>query len=179
MSKKVLVVSSSLRKESNSEILADSLIRGAVERGHEVGKVTLRDKSIDFCKGCLVCQKTGRCVIADDAVEIAEKMLKAEVVVFATPIYYYEMSGQMKTMLDRANPLFGAEYSFGDIYLLATAADDDEHAVDGAKKGLEGWISCFERARLAGVVFAGGVDKQGEIKGRPAEKEAYQLGLNI
>lgn len=74
---------------------------GARRAGHEVEKVSLKDKTIGFCKGCLACQKTGSCVIRDDAGAIVEKMLHADVLVFATPIYYYEMSGQMKTMLDR------------------------------------------------------------------------------
>ena len=54
------------------------------------------------------------------------------------------MSGQMKTMLDRANPLYTADYTYRDVYLLATAADEDEHAIDGARKGLEGFIACLK-----------------------------------
>ena len=179
MSKKVLIISSSLRKDSNSEMLADEFIRGAKEAGHQAEKVSLRDKKIGFCKGCLTCQKTGHCVIKDDAAEIVQKMLNADVITFATPIYYYEMSGQMKTMLDRANPLFASDYAFRDIYLLTTAADSDEDAVDGAMKGLEGWIACFERAHLAGSVFAGGVDAPGEATEHPALEKAYQMGKEI
>lgn len=82
----------------------------------------------------------------------------------------------MKTMLDRANPLFFVDYKFRDVYLLMSAADEDEHTVDGAVKGLSGWISCFTKAALAGTVFAGGVDKIGEIEGHPALGKAYQAG---
>lgn len=176
MSKKILIISSSLRKGSNSEILADSFLRGAAEAGHQVEKITLRDKTIGFCKGCLACQKAKKCVISDDAVEIADKMLTAGVIVFATPIYYYEMSGQLKTMLDRANPLFPADYAFSDIYLLASAAEKEERAMDGAVKGIQGWIACFEKARLAGTVFAGGVEQPGEAANHPAVERAYQMG---
>lgn len=112
MSKKVLVISTSLRHNSNSETLAGEFAKGAKEAGHEVKEITLRDKNIGFCKGCLACLKLGHCVIQDDAVEIAKQMHDAQVIVFATPIYYYEMSGQMKTMLDRANPLYGTDYAF-------------------------------------------------------------------
>ena len=62
------------------------------------------------------------------------------------------------------------------MYLLATAADEDEHAIDGARKGLEGFIACFERARLAGCVFAGGVDAPGTIKERSALEKAREMG---
>ena len=123
MSKKVLVLSASLRAGGNSDTLADEFVRGARDAGHQVEKVALRDKTIGFCKGCLACQSTRRCVIHDDGDAIAQQMLEADVIAFATPIYYYGMCGQMKTMLDRANPLFTADYRFRDIYLLAAAAE--------------------------------------------------------
>lgn len=176
MSKKILVISTSLRANSNSDMLAEAFMSGAREAGHEVEKVSLKDKTIGFCKGCLACQKTGSCVIRDDTGEIVEKMLHADVLVFATPIYYYEMSGQMKTMLDRANPLYTADYAYRDVYLLATAADEDEHAIDGARKGLEGFIACFERARFAGCVFAGGVGAPGTVKKHSALEKAREMG---
>ena len=112
MSKKVLIVSSSPRKNGNSETLADAFANGAREAGHSVETVRLREKQIGFCKGCLACLKLGHCVIQDDAVEIAAKMHGADVLVFATPVYYYSVCGQLKTMLDRANPLFGSDYAF-------------------------------------------------------------------
>ncbi len=74
MSKNILVISTSLRNNSNSEILADSFIEGAKSVGNNVEKITLKDKNIAFCKGCLACQKTKKCVINNDAIEIADKM---------------------------------------------------------------------------------------------------------
>ena len=179
MSKQVLLLSTSPRKGGNSDTLADEFVRGATEAGNSVEKVTLYNKTIGFCKGCLTCQSTGRCVIHDDADTIVQKMLTADVIVFATPIYYYGMCGQMKTMLDRANPLFPADYRFRDIYLLAAAAEEDQHTVDGAVTGLQGWIDCFEKAHLSGTVFAGGVTSIGEVHGHPALKQAYELGRNV
>lgn len=179
MSKRVLIISTSPRKGGNSDTLADEFAKGALEAGHEVEKVELYNKTIGFCKGCLVCQKTQRCVIHDDADTIAQKMLTADVIVFATPIYYYEMCGQMKTMLDRANPLYPADYAFRDIYLLASAAEEEASTVDGAIHGLEGWIAYFEKARLAGTVFAGGVNEVGAIQGHTALQQAHDMGKNV
>ena len=122
MAKKVLVVSTSLRGNSNSEILAKECERGAKDAGHEVEFVSLRGKDIRFCIGCMTCQKTGHCVLKDDVAEIMEKVKESEVIIFATPIYYYEMCGQMKTLLDRLNPLYESEYKFRDIYMLATCS---------------------------------------------------------
>ena len=179
MSKKILIISTSPRKGGNSDTLAEEFAKGAREAGHEVEKIGLWDKTITFCRGCLVCQKTERCVIHDDADAIAQKMRTVDVIAFATPVYYYEMSGQMKTMLDRGNPLYSSDYAFREIYLLATAADTDESAMDGAIKGLEGWIACFDKARLAGTVFGGGADAVGAIQGNPALINAYEMGKTV
>ena len=82
MAKKVLVISTSPRLNSNSDQLAQEFAKGAREAGHEVEEIRLRDKEIAFCKGCLACLKIGTCVIKDDAVEIAKKMGEAEVIAF-------------------------------------------------------------------------------------------------
>ena len=133
MSKKVLIISSSLRADSNSDALAQAFAEGARTAGSEVELVRLAGKTLGFCRGCLACQKTGRCVIRDDGDVIAQKMLHADVLVFATPVYYYGMSGQLKTLLDRANPLFASNYAFRDVYLLCTSADEGTDASDGTR----------------------------------------------
>lgn len=176
MSKQVWIVSASLRPDSNSDALARAFARGARDAGHTVTEVSLRGKDLRFCQGCLACQRTGRCPIRDDAAALVRQMHDADVLVFATPIYYYGMSGQMKTLLDRANPLYGGDYRFTDVYLLTCAAEDEQDTPVRAVSGLEGWIACFERARLAGTVFAGGVDSPGEIAGHTALAEAEALG---
>ena len=179
MSKNVLVISTSLRSRSNSEALANAFFEGARDAGNQAEAITLRDKSIAFCRGCLACLKTGKCVIKDDADAIAKKMGQADVIAFATPIYYYEMSGQMKTLLDRANSLYGSDYAFRDIYLLTAAAEDDPQAPKRAESGLTGWIDCFEKASFAGAVFAGGVSDPGDIEGHPALRKARELGAGV
>lgn len=178
MPKNILILSTSLRKDSNSDALAAAFARGAAEAGHHAVMCSLRGKALGFCVGCLSCQKTKRCVIRDDAPAIVQQMKQADVLVFATPIYYYEMCGQMKTLLDRANPLYTDDYAFRDVYLLSAAADDAPDADRRAVSGLEGWIECFEHARLAGRVFAGGVDAPGSVAGHSALQEAYTLGKN-
>lgn len=180
MSKKVLVISTSLRQNSNSDLLAQKFAQGAREAGHQVEFVSLRGKDLRFCTGCMACMKGPRCVIQDDANAIVEQMGKAEVICFATPVYYFEMSGQMKTLLDRANPLYNADYAFRDIYLLTASAEAEASASDGAVNGLKGWIACFEQARLAGVVRGGGVDAPGQMAQETNKlAEAYELGKRI
>ena len=165
MGKNVLVISTSPRTGSNSELLANEFARGAKDAGNEVEIISLKDKDIKFCRGCFACQKTKRCVIRDDADLIEQKMEKADVLVFATPIYYYEMSGQMKTMLDRGNPLFTTDYAFRDVYFIAAAAEDEEYVCP--------------KARLAGCVFGGGVTEAKEVLGNTAMDKAYEMGKNL
>lgn len=180
MAKKVLIISTSLRGKSNSEILAKECEKGARDAGHDVECLSLRGKNIRFCIGCLSCQKTGSCVLKDDVPEIMEKVKEAEVVVFATPIYYYEMSGQMKTLLDRLNPLYDSDYCFRDIYMIATAAEDENTTIEKAYNGLQGWVDCFERATLKGYVFGGGINNAGKaVQHAEAMRQAYDLGRNV
>lgn len=178
--KNVLILSTSPRKNSNSEALANAFAEGAAEHGNQVEIISLRGKDMRFCQGCFVCQKTGKCVIRDDMPGIVDKMEQADVLVFATPIYYYEMSGQMKTLLDRGNPLFVADYKFREVYLLCSAAEDEDFVPQRAKSGLEGWVECFPKAKLAGMVFGGGVTETGEMAAHHTKlDEAYALGAQI
>ena len=179
MSKKVVVISTSLRENSNSELLAKSFAKGAEDAGNTVEFISLKNKKIGFCMGCLACQSRGECVIKDDAIAIEQAVLNADVVAFATPIYYYEMSGQMKTLLDRANPLYGTECNFRRVYMLSTAAEYVDSVPDRAIAGLCGWIECFPKAKFAGSVFKGGVNEPGEINGSRKIISAYEAGKSV
>ena len=177
--KKVIVISTSLRHGSNSDMLADKFVEGANSVGNDVEKISLVGKDIQFCKGCMGCQKLGRCVIKDDVNDIMEKVLEADVVCWATPIYYYEMSGQMKTLIDRMNAMYPLEYKFRDIYLLTTAAEDEEETPKRAEIGLTGWIDCYPKSRLAGTIFCGGVNEAREIEGNSKLQEAFEMGKGV
>ena len=179
MSKKVVVLSTSLRTNSNSESLAKSFVDGAKDSGNEVKYISLKNKDIRFCIGCLACQKTGHCVIKDDVADIMNSVLEANVVVWATPIYYYEMSGQMKTLIDRLNPMYSKDYKFRDVYLLATAAEEGDEVFEKVITGLNGWIDCFEKTTIKGTILAGGVSDSGAISGNDKLKEAYDLGSHV
>lgn len=179
MPKNVVVITSSLRAGSNSDALAEVFARGARDAGHSVEVISLKEKTIAFCRGCLACQKTCKCVVNDDAVAIADKICQADVVAFASPVYYYGLSGQLKTLLDRCNPLYSREYAFRTVYLLASAAEDDPSTVEGSTRGLQGWVDCFEKASLAGTIFAGGVTEPGEVSQHPAMKAAYETGKTL
>ena len=178
--KNIVIISSTPRKNGNSEILANSFAKGAKDAGHKVTTIKLRELSYTFCKGCFACQKTKRCVIKDDVANYLDVIAKADVVVFSSPVYYYAMSGQLKTFIDRLNPIYVTEHNFKDVYLLATAADTNEKTIDALKKEIKGWCTCFEGARLKASLFVGGVSNPGDIKSKEDNLvEAYKLGNTI
>ena len=177
--KRVIVISTSLRHGSNSDMLADSFVEGALAAGNEVEKISLTGKDIQFCRGCFACQQLGRCAINDDVNDMMAKVLEADIIAWATPIYYYEMSGQMKTLIDRMNAMYPLDYKFRDVYLLTTAAEDEEDTPKRAEAGLKGWIECYPKSRLAGTLFCGGVNAPNEIKGNNKLQEAFELGKNV
>ena len=106
MSKKILIVSASPRTGGNSDLLCDQFAKGAQEAGHQVEKIRVREKKIAPCLACYGCRGTGICVQKDDMAEILEKMVEADVLVLATPVYFYSMDGQLKTLIDRTLPRY-------------------------------------------------------------------------
>lgn len=177
--KNVLVISTGPREGGNSDLLAAEFVRGALEAGNKAEKIDLYDKDIGFCRGCLTCQETRRCEVRDDAIGVMDKMMEADVIAFATPIYFYEMCGQMKTLLDRTNWIPDDEYKFRDIYLLASSGSPKDNAVEGAVKGLSGWVHCYKKTQLCAVIHAGGVDEKGEVNGTEAMRQTFEAGKNV
>lgn len=179
MNKKVFIVSSTLRKNGNSDVLAEEFARGARENGNEVTKVNVRDMDLKFCIGCLSCNRTHKCVIRDGMNELYDIVQNSDVLVFATPVYYYAVCGQLKTFLDRLNPLFGRENKFKQVYLLATSAEAEKHAMDGSIKDIQGWIDCFDGVEFAGVIYGTGATAVGDIQNTNAPLQAYEMGKSI
>ena len=145
--KKVLVISSSPRKGGNSDLLCDEFIRGASDVGNEVEKIRLAEKNVGFCKACYACQKLGKCFQNDDANEIIEKMLSADVIVLATPVYFYSMDAQLKALIDRC---FSRWSDFGrfkgtEFWLVVTAGDEHHEMMSATLAGLRGFMrDCME-----------------------------------
>ena len=178
MNKKVLLLSASFRKHGNSDLLCDEFARGAKEAGHEVEKIFINDKNINFCRGCGVCNTTHKCIQKDDMAEILDKMVSADVIVMATPIYFYTMNGQMKMLIDRTVPRY-TEISNKDFYFIIAAADDNKANMQRALEGFRGFTEdCLDGAKEKGVVYGVGAWKAGEIKNSPAMQEAYEMGKN-
>ena len=122
--KKILVISASPRKGGNSDLLCDQFAKGAREAGHEVEKIRLAEKKVGYCTGCYACQKLHKCVQQDDANELVEKMLSADSIVLATPVYFYSMDAQLKALIDRTVSRWDdfGRFKGTEFWLLITAA---------------------------------------------------------
>ena len=178
--KNIVIVSSTPRKNGNSEILAAEFKKGAEKKGHKVTEIFVRELDMKFCKGCLACQKTGKCVIKDDIVPLIDTVSHADVLVFASPVYYYSVSGQLKTFLDRMNPIYTLGHKFKEVYLISTAAENEESAVDGSISDIKGWIDCFAGVKLAGVIKGIGATAPGEIRSHEdIMNQAYEMGCGV
>ena len=179
MGKKVLILSASPRKGGNSDTLCDQFLRGAKESGHQAEKVFLRDKKIGYCTGCGVCNKTHRCAQDDDMAELLEKMVRADVIVMATPVYFYTMNAQMKTLIDRVAPRY-SEVSDKEFYYLLTAADSDPKMLERTLEGFRGFTEdCLTNPQERGVVYGVGLWEIGDVQKSPALKQAYEMGKGV
>jgi multimeric flavodoxin WrbA len=176
MSKKVLVLSASPRKGGNSDVLCDQFMLGAEEASNQTEKIFLRDKTIGYCIGCGTCFITKKgCSIKDDMDEIMDKMIVADVIVMATPVYFYTMNGQLKTLIDRTCARY-TEINDKDFYFIVAAADDSEPAMERTLEGFRGFTSCLERPNEKGVIYGIGAWNIGDIKGSKAMEQAYEMG---
>jgi multimeric flavodoxin WrbA len=178
MSKKIVVLLASARKDGNSDILCGEFIKGAEEAGHEVKKIYLTDMNINYCLGCGVCRGKGGCVYKDDMSGILEKIFICNVLVLATPVYFYSMNAQMKTFIDRTFARY-SEMKNKEIYIIVTGGADEEHYLDTAVEGLRGFIGCLPGVKEKGVIYGINAGEAGTIKNTPAIQEAYKMGKTI
>lgn len=181
MIKNVLVISSSLRKGSNSNIMSDYFVRGAKDSNHNVENINLSEINIKYCTGCLYCHKKNICIIKDDyANTICDKIRNADIIVFSTPTYFYGISGQLKVLLDRTNPLYTDNIGRKEVYLLISAAEDEEWVAKDVKRNIEGWTKCFDDISIVRTIFIGGVNRPNEIINFEDKlKKIYEIGKNI
>ena len=178
MNKKVLIISSSPRKGGNSDILCDMFAEGAKESGNEVEKARIADLKIGYCTGCYACQKTGKCAIKDDAQSVIDKMIAADVIVLASPVYFYTICAQLKALIDRTVVVY-PNLANKKFYYLLTMADTNRAKFDDSLAALRGFLDCCEGSEECGMVCADGVYERGTINGTKFVAEAKALGKGI
>lgn len=179
MAKKVLILSGSPRKKGNSDLLCDSFMEGAADAGHEVKKIRIAEKKIGFCHACYYCKKSGGvCAFKDDMAEILEAMLWADIIVLASPVYFYSIDAQMKAVIDRTVAQWTKIKNKG-FYYIMTAAEDNDFVMDCSLECFRGLAACLEGSKECGVIFGKGFYEAGTIKGSPFMQQAYEMGNKI
>lgn len=179
MTKKVLILSGSPRKGGNSDRLCDQFMKGAEEAGHEVEKIWVQGKKTVPCIACYHCKShNGECAIKDDMAEILRKMLAADVLVLSSPVYFYSISAQLKTVIDRTVARW-LEFKDKEFYYIMTAAEDTDTVMDGTLACMRGLAECLEGSVEKGVIYGKGVYEKGEIANHPAMRQAYEMGKSL
>jgi len=179
MSNNIVVLSGSPRKEGNTERLSAAFISSAQSTGKKVIAFRAADMKIGGCKGCEHCfVEKGICVQKDDMLPILEALKSADAIVFVSPIYYFDMSAQLKLAIDRTFALLGVGTPIRKAAFLMTCGDSSEKAAEGAVVTYKN-ICAYSKWQDAGVIIATGLHKPGEIEGRIELEKAKQLGLGI
>ncbi len=179
MSKNLLIISSSPRKGGNSDLLCDQFAAGAQQAEHHAEKIFLKGKKINYCTGCGTCLNGKKpCPQKDDMPGILEKLIAADVIVMATPVYFYTMCGQMKTMIDRCCSRYTA-ISDKDFYFIIAAADNNMPAMERTIEGFRGFTSCLSNAKEKGIIYGVGAWNAGDVKGSDAMKQAVEMGKKV
>ncbi len=177
--KKVVILEGSPRRNGNSSILSNEFARGAQDAGCSVETIRVAGKKIGGCLGCNGCYRNGGvCVQKDDMEEIREKMLDADVIVLASPIYFYSMSSQMKAVIDRSYAFY-QQLEGKTFYFIISCGADDAAYTETMQAALRGFTCCVPNAVEGGVVLGIGAMEAGEIRTTPAMTEAYNLGRSI
>jgi multimeric flavodoxin WrbA len=179
MRKKVLVLSASPRRGGNSDLLCDQFMLGAEEAGNQAEKIFLRDKEINYCLACDTCKENnGVCELKDGMTEVLDKMIAADVIVMATPVYFYTMNGQMKTLIDRTYSRY-TEITDKEIYFILTAAVPRKEALERTIEGFRGFTFVLDDVKEMGIIYGTGAWNMGDIKGTKAMTEAYEMGKTV
>lgn len=176
--KNILIISSSPRKNGNSQKLCEAFKRGAEEKGNSVELIRLAEKKIGYCKACDYCMRNnGICVQKDDMHEILEQYKKADVLVLATPVYFYGVCAQMKTFIDRTYPIW-QHLGKKDVYYIVSAGLDEE-IVKRSIGDLDGFVEHLDDFEIKGRIYATNIMEAGKVSETPFLDIAYQMGCHV
>lgn len=174
---KITILNGSPRVNGNTEIMVDEFIRGAKDSGHEVDKINLAGKKIAGCLGCQYCfAHGGKCVQNDDMAVVLESLDQADLVVFASPIYWFDITGQLKCAIDRMYARGGVGFHFDKTILLLDSASDGVYDAAIAQYKATG---AYLKWKDKGIITIPGMEEKGSMKESPKLKEVYQLAYSL
>ena len=181
MSKKIVVITGSPRKNGNSFAMTDSFIKAAESKGYEVTRFDAAMMNIGGCHACETCYKTGKaCSFDDDFNTIAPAILDADVIVFTMPVYWYSIPSQIKGVIDRIYSLVvgGKDISGKECALIACCEEEDMTVLDGVRIPIER-TAALNKWKIAGEVLIPGVLNVGDINKTDGCEQAAALADKI
>ena len=175
----IIILVGSMRKGGNTDLLAQAFAEGA-RKNNSVEIVSVADYKVSPCIGCNSCftREGNKCFQNDDMDRIYEKLKVADVVVLASPVYFYGISAELKAVIDRLHTPMRNEFSIKKLALLLVGAAELPELFDAIKLQYQLVLNFFH-LEDAGMVLVRGVKDKGDIKGNAALKEAYDLGLSV
>ncbi|HMK65188.1 MAG TPA: flavodoxin family protein [Thermodesulfobacteriota bacterium] len=185
---KVLGIYGSPRQGGNSDLLLDKALEGAASAGAEIQKIYMRDLKISGCLECGGCDKTGTCIIQDRMEEIYPLLWDTEIIFLSSPIFFYGMPGQTKSLVDRSQALWSKrmlekspegrkKYDHGRGYLIAVGATKGKNLFEGTELTAKYFFDALDKSYEGGLFFRA-VEARGAIKDQPtALQEAYDFGI--
>lgn len=177
--KKILVLTGSPRRHGNSNHLAERFIAGAQEAGHSVQRFDCAQHKIAPCLACNSCGMNGPCVQRDDFELVRQQIIEADVIVFATPMYYFGFSAQLKTVIDRCYAINGIINGAPKKTALLMAYADHNKVKEDTLVNHFHTLATYMGWQELGVVVAPGVWTAGAIRHTPYPEQAYRLGRSV
>jgi len=185
---KVLGIMGSPRRQSNTEILLDKALEGAREAGAEVEKMIVSKLKISPCLEIYACRKDGNCAIKDDMQVLYKKLLEADHVIFASPIFFYGVTSQAKAIIDRCQALWVRRHVLGigkedkrvrRGVFISVGATRGKRLFDGAVLTVKYFFDAIG-VKYSGDLLVRGIDNKSQIKEHPAALEdAFRLGQEL
>ena len=177
---KITILTGSPRKNGTSNFMADEFIKGAAESGHEIYRFDCAKSDIKNCLGCNACAMGSKpCIHKDDFVELREHLLNSDVIVFVTPIYYFNMTSSIKKVIDRfysIDPQLRAKQNKAVLISVQHSPVNEVCGVLNANyKAILGWLNIED----AGIVNAVGIESVEHLKQTPYPKQAFELGKSL
>ncbi len=176
---KITVITSSAHKHGTSAMMADEFVRGAKEAGHDIFRFDAAFKNIHPCIGCMKCQSgEGKCVFKDDMQELNPELAAADLIVLVSPIYYFDVNGQMKVTIDRFFGNNRALYGMTKKFALITTMADPAFAAEGANTSFK-LVADLYKWDVAGIINAENAGDVEALKKTDFLRKAYEFGKNV
>ena len=187
---KVLGIFGSPRRGGNTDLLLQEVLKGAQEEGAQVERLYLSNYTITPCKECHGCDHTGNCVVLDDMQKIYPKLLEADVIFFASPIFFYGVTAWAKALIDRSQALWSRKYLLKDPslgkegrkrkgFFISVGATKGQRVFDGAILTVKYFFDVLS-AEYVGELLFRGVEAKGDILKHPeALQQAYEMGRKL